>query len=104
MSAAGVNHGPSLKTATVTVQMTPEQWWALSTEAERLSCRIADLVVATATKTLEGRLTLRNSIEVLVRVGFDDGYISRQLGLTRATVANTRRAAGLPANKKAKAS
>ena len=79
----------------IELDVTPEQWWVLTSEAESLNCTVTDLVITVYARTKTGRETRRQSIEVLHSAGMSDAAIGQRLGLTTQAVATVRRRLGL---------
>lgn len=86
----------------IELELTPEQWWVLTSEAEARNCTVTELVAAVSARTSEGRTARRQSIETLHHVGMSDASIGQRLGMTTQAVANARRRLGLTPNSRAR--
>jgi DNA-binding NarL/FixJ family response regulator len=82
----------------IELKLTPEQWWALSTEAEHRGCTVTDVVISASARTNAGQEARRESVEALHARGLSDAAIGQRLGMTNQAVQVVRRRLGLPAN------
>lgn len=82
----------------IELDLTPEQWWTLTSEADARGCTITELVASTSALTAEGRTVRKTALERLHANGLSDAAIGQHLGMTTTAVAVARRRLGLTAN------